>query len=411
MAFRLPLLAAQSDFEVITSLDFRFSRIDADGTINTFKSINPQTGVIGGLVSEYVQNQNIVLKRGFDSTIFNIAIQSDGKILVGGQFLRFDGNIRRRLVRLNSNATEDTDFGENLGEGFNNTVRPVTISPGGELSDGKILVGGQFTSFDGNTRNRLVRLNSNGTEDTAFYNNLGSAFSSTIETIASSTIDLKILVGGAFNSFAGSTRNRLVRLNESGTEDTAFYNNLGSGFNSAVNNIAIQSDGKILVGGVFTSFNGNTRNRLVRLNSNGTEDTDFYDNLGSGFNGTIRSIAIQSDGKILVCGFFNSFDENTRNRLVRLNSNGTEDTDFYDNLGEGFSSTTTNIAIQSDGKILVCGSFTSFNENTRNRLVRLNSNGTEDTDFGENFGDGFNSGLNDIAIQSDGKILVGGQFT
>jgi len=118
-----------------------------------------------------------------------------------------------------------------------------------------------------------------------------------------------------------------------GTEDAAFYTNLGTGFDNSVLTTSIQSDGDILIGGEFNYFNGNTRTGLVRLNSDGTEDTTFYTNLGTGFGGIVRTISIQSDGDIIVGGDFSSFNDNIRFRLVRLNSDGTEDTDFYTNLG------------------------------------------------------------------------------
>ena len=100
-------------------------------------------------------------------------------------------------------------------------------------------------------------------------------------------------MGGSFSVLNGITRNCLVRLNNDGTEDTSFYTNLGTGFNQVANSIyriSIQSDGKILVGGEFTTLNGITRNRLVRLNNDGTVDTSFYTNLGTGFNALVFAI-------------------------------------------------------------------------------------------------------------------------
>jgi uncharacterized delta-60 repeat protein len=347
------------------------------------------------------------LGTGFNSTVEEPTLQSDGKILVGGTFTSLNGNTRNRLVRLNSDGTEDTSFYSNLGTGFNSSVKRLALQ-----SDGKVLAGGAFISLNGNTRKYLVRLNSDGTEDTSFYSNLGTGFDNSLSDIRVQS-DGKILVGGFFTSLNGNTRNRLVRLNSDGTEDTSFYSNLGTGFNNAVTGIRVQSDGKILVGGSFIALNENTRNKLVRLNSNGTEDTGFYTNLDTGFNSTVYNTTIQSDGKILVGGTFTALNGNTRNRLVRLNSNGTEDTGFYTNLDTGFSSAVTSTSIQSDGKILVGGQFISLNGNTRNRLLRLNSNGTEDTGFYTNLGTGFNGYLEIgcISIQSDGKIVVGGAFT
>jgi uncharacterized delta-60 repeat protein len=346
------------------------------------------------------------LGTAFNNNINKIDTQSDGKILVGGDFTTFNGNTRNRLVRLNEDDTEDTGFYTNLGTAFNNTINIINIQ-----SDGKILAGGVFTTFNGNTRNRLVRLNSDGTEDTGFYTNLGTGFNGNINLIEIQ-IDGKILVGGGFTTFNGNTRNRLVRLNSDGTEDTGFYTNLGSGFNIDVNTIYIKTDGKILAGGSFTTFNGNTRNRMVGLNSDGTEDTGFYTNLGTGFDETISKISIQTDGKILVGGGFTTFNGNTRNYLVRLNEDGTEDTGFYTNLGTGFNTGISEVNSQLDGKILVGGVFTTFNGNTRNILVRLNEDGTEDINFYNSLGLGFNLGgsIATISIQSNNDILIGGSF-
>jgi uncharacterized delta-60 repeat protein len=335
-----------------------------------------------------------------------LAVQSDGKILVSGGFRVLNNITTLQLARLNPDGTHDTAFYTNLGTSFNlNSVGALAIQ-----SDGKILAGGDFTTLNGVTRNRLVRLNSDGTVDTAFYTNLGTALGGTVSSITLQS-DGKILVGGGFTTLNGITRNRLVRLNSDGTEDTAFYTNLGTGFNSTAFRMAIQSDGKILVGGFFTTLNGVTRNRLVRLNSDGTEDTAFYTNLGTGFNGGLRSIAIQSDGKILAGGDFTTLNGITRNRLVRLNSDGTEDTAFYTSLGTAFNSAVNAIAIQSDGKILAGGFFTNLNGSSRNRLVRLNAGGTVDTAFYTRLGTAFNGAVNAIAIQSDGAILAGGAFT
>jgi uncharacterized delta-60 repeat protein len=345
------------------------------------------------------------LGTGFNRTIFTIAVQPDEKILVGGYFTKFNGNTRNRLIRLNSDGTEDTSFYSNLGSGFNKAVLTLAVQ-----SNGKILVGGFFTEFNGNIRNYLVRLNPDGTEDTSFYNNLENQFNDSIYTIAVQSNE-KILIGGNFTELNGNTRNYLVRLNPDGTEDTSFYDNLGIGFNHNISAIAVQN-GKILVGGSFTSFNGNTRNYLVRLNSDGTEDTSFYNNLGAGFNSRIYKITVQSNGKILVGGFFTKFNGNTRNGLVRLNSDGTEDTSFCDNLGSGFNNSIYEIAVQSNGKILVVGYFTNLNGNTRKYIVRLNHDGTEDTSFYDSLEIGFNKNANGIfaiAVQN-GKILVGGDF-
>jgi len=385
-------IAVQSDGKILMGGSFTtfngatvnsIVRLNTDGTRDTAFTTNTGTGA--------------------DTTVNTIAVQSDGKILMGGDFTTFNGVTVNRIVRLNSDGTRDTAFTTNTGTGFNNTVQTIVVQ-----SDGRILMGGSFTTLRGFTVNRIVRLNSDGTRDTAFTTNNGTGASTTVETIAVQS-DGKILMGGGLTTFNGVTVNRIVRLNTDGTRDTAFTTNTGTGADTTVNTIAVQSDGKILVGGTLTTFNGVTVNRIVRLNTDGTRDTSVFAVLEAA-NSTVRTIAVQSDGKILVGGDFTTFNGVTVNRIVRLNADGTRDTAFTTNTGTGASGIVFTIAVQSDGKILVGGSFTTFNGVTVNRIVRLNSDGTRDTAFTTNTGTGASSTVFTIAVQSDGKILAGGEF-
>ena len=338
---------------------------------------------------------------GFDNSVYTAVTQDDSRIVVGGSFTDLNGNTRNYITRLNIDGTEDDSFYIRLGSGFDNSVYTMALQP-----DGKILVGGSFGSFNGNTRNKLVRLND--IEDFTFYDNLNGGFDNSINAIAIQS-DGKILVGGTFTDLGGNGRNRLVRLNSDGTEDTNFYSNLGTGFNNIVYAIKIQPDDRILVGGEFTDLNGNTRNRLVRLNSDGTEDTSFYTTLGSGFDNWIKTIEVQPDGRILVGGKFDGFNGNTRKKFVRLYSNGTEDTAFYTNLNSGFNDSVYTCLIQPGGKIIVGGSFTVLGGNTRNRLVQLNSDGTEVSAFYTALGSAFDGVV--YTLLNDRIFLVGGGFT
>ena len=435
-------IAIQSDGKILVGGIFstwngttvnRIVRLNSDGTRDTSFTTNIGTGAA--------------------SSIRSIAIQSDGKILVGGDFTTWNGTTVGYIVRLNSDGTRDTAFTTNIGTGANNTVRSIAIQ-----SDGKILVGGDFTSWNAVTVGYIVRLNSDGTRDTTFTTNTGTGASSlvyaiavqsdgkilvggftswdgtavgyivrlnsdgtnseTLSSFASTSVraiaiqsDGKIIVGGAFGGWNGVLVNRLVRLNLDGTRDTAFSTNVGTGANNAVNSIVIQPDGKILLGGSFSFWNGTLVNYIVRLNSDGTRDTTFTTNTGTGGNSLVLSTVIQSDGKILIGGQFTSWNGTTVGRIVRLNSDGTLDTTFTTNNGTGGSSIVQRLAIQSDGKIVLVGFFTAWNGTTVGRIVRLNSDGTRDTAFPTYAGTGPNSNVYSIAIQSDGQILVGGLFS
>lgn len=288
--------------------------------------------------------------------------------------------------------------------GFNGRIEDLVI----DGSD-NIFVGGVFTFFNGNTRNRLIKMSSSSVEDVSFYTNLGTGFGGDVLTLARQA-DGKILVGGTFITLNGNSRVRIVRLNADGTEDTAFYTNLGSSFNNTVNKILVQSDGKILVGGTYTVFNGSPRNRLIRLNSDGTEDTSFYTNLGTGFNSTVQALLEQTDGSIVVGGNFSTLNGNSRVCLARLSSSGVDDTTFATNIGTGFNSQVYAIAQQSNGRLIIGGQFFTFNGNTRNRIVELDTDGSEIAGFYANIPGGADGIVKSISIHSANRILVTGFF-
>ncbi|MCS6796027.1 MAG: delta-60 repeat domain-containing protein [Raineya sp.] len=196
-----------------------------------------------------------------------------------------------------------------------------------------------------------------------------------------------------------------LSLAQPGAYDPTF--DIGSGFNGQVRTVVVQNNGKILVGGFFTSYKSNTANRIIRLENDGNVDNTFV--VGAGFNAMVRTIAVQSNGKILVGGDFTNFHLTPINRIIRLEADGSVDASFNANVGTGFDQEVNIVAIQPNGKILVGGDFTSYNTTSVGRLVRLESNGSIDAGFNAG-GAGFNSWVTAIAVQSNGKIIVGGVY-
>jgi uncharacterized delta-60 repeat protein len=331
---------------------------------------------------------------GFDSQInLNcIVTQPDGKIIVGGSFTSYKGVSANYIIRLNSDGTQDTSFDNTIG--FDNLVGVIALQP-----DGKILVGGDFTTYKGIPANRIVRLSADGSIDATF--NYGTGFDNITRSIAIQP-DGKILVGGFYTTYNGSTDFDIIRLNSDGTKDLTFNNSIG--FNSTARALAIQPDGKILVGGNFTTYKGVLANRIIRLNADGSKDSTF--NNAIGFNTTTNVITLQPDGKILVGGLFTSYKSVTNNRIIRLNADGTKDLTFDNSIG--FDANVNAITIQSDGKILVGGAFTSYKVVTAKQIIRLNSDGSKDLTFDNS--NAFNGSVGTITIQPDGEILVGGAF-
>src|SRR6476659_8031497 len=177
------------------------------------------------------------------------------------------------------------------------------------------------------------------------------------------------------------------------------------GTNDAVNAVIPQPDGKIIVAGRFSQANNVGRNRIARFNFDGSLDTSF--NPGSGADGEITAAVLQPDGRIVVAGLFTSFNGFTHNRVCRLNANGSVDQTF--GLGNGINNAALALALQSDGRIIVGGQFTQVDLTLRNNLARLNTNGSVDLSFdpGPN---GPSGDVNAIVIQPDGRIVLGGTF-
>jgi uncharacterized delta-60 repeat protein len=235
-------------------------------------------------------------------------------------------------------------------------------------------------------------------------NDLGS-FTSSIFSVVYQP-DGKVLIGGFFNSYNGTARKNIARLNADGSLDASF--NPGTGTNSEIYSVAYQSDGKVLIGGTFTSYNGTARNRIARLNADGSLDGSF--DPGTGANGTVYSIT-ELGGLVLIAGDFSNYNGSNRKGIARLNFDGSLDATFA-NTSNGANGPIYSVAFQNN-KFLLGGDFTSYRGSSRNRIAQLDFDGTVDLSF--TTGTGSNAGANgtitSVAYQSDNKVLISGQFT
>jgi uncharacterized delta-60 repeat protein len=215
--------------------------------------------------------------------------------------------------------------------------------------------------------------------------------------------DGKILVGGLFTSIGGQPRNHIARLNATNGLADSFDPNA----NVEVRTIAVQPDGKILIGGDFTRLTPNggaqvIRNRIARL-----DDTGSPDSFDPNANVTVETIAVQTNGQILVGGSFNganSIGGQARNFIARLDGV----TGSADSFNPNAKGVVYAIAVQADGKIVVGGNFVGTNSiggATRNRIARLDASG-----FADSFDPNANGPVRAIALMADGKILAGGSF-
>ena len=381
-------IAVQADGKILVGGDFSGANSIGGQTRNFIARLNAATG----LADSFNPNANLFVR--------TIAVQANGKILAGGYFNganSIGGQSRNRIARLDPATGLADSFNPNASD----IVRSITVQP-----DGKILVGGFFSganSIGGQTRNFIARLDATtGLADSFNLNANSSVLAIAVQS------DGKVLAGGDFttlapNGGAAVTRNNIARLGADGRLDQTL--NLGT-VNGFVSSTAFQPDGKILIGGGFTSILGVPRNRMARLNSDGTLDMAFNPNA----NDEVLAIVVQPDGKILVGGYFNdmaaseiSIGGAVRNFIARLDPI----TGLADSFDPGASFIVLALVVQPDGKILASGYFTTIGGQSRHRIARLDPV----TGLADSFNPNANSIVLSLALQTDGKILAGGSFT
>ena len=182
--------------------------------------------------------------------------------------------------------------------------------------------------------------------------------------------------------------------------------NTGTGAEDAVQTLAVQGDGKIIAAGLFSYFNGTANSiGIARLNTNGVVDSSF--NPGTSVDAGIDSVAVQPDGKMVLGGGFTQYQGTSRDGITRINADGSLDTTF--NPGTGVNDLITSVVLQPDGKVVIGGYFTTYNGTARSGIARVNPNGILDTTF--NPGSGTTSAVWSTSVLGNGQVLLGGGFT
>ncbi|MDD3004878.1 T9SS type A sorting domain-containing protein [Flavobacterium sp.] len=429
----------------------RIKRINLDNTLDT--SFNPATE-LNGLVKEMV-------------------LQPDGKIILVGSFTTFNNTASKYIVRLNADGTKDTSF--NIGTSFNTYVNSnypfassVQIRP-----DGKILVAGDLMSYNGTYKNSLFLLNSDGTIDNTFTLDsslgeisiskiklmndgkimLASQFFSSIKRINSDgTIDAtflnsvhldpassgggtqvndfiiqpdgKIIIIGKYDKIMEYNYRDISRINADGTIDTTFDSkgfNISNPLSSTSENIRkgvtaalLQPDGKIIISGSFKKYYNNPKNNILRLDSNGLLDDSFLGGLDNATTETeslyqtfINGMTFTSDNDIVAVGHFNTYNDSATDYIVRFSIDGTKNPDF-NNTCRGFNGPVEVITENNSGQIIVSGNFRAYNGIAKDRIARLNADGSLDPTFGVQIHTFLENDLQPTAlsVQPDGKIIV-----
>ncbi len=387
----------------------------------------PDGSVVTATIQESGAADPVYAPVALNSAVRDIVVQPDGRLLVGGGFSGGGGVTSAGITRLNGGGLLDPFFDQGTGVSASSLVQAVARQP-----NGKIIIAGTFSSVRNIAINRIARLNSDGTYDLSF--DPGTGPNGAIVAVAIQP-DGKVLVGGDFSTWNGVARPGLVRLLEDGSLDTSFVSldnavDAISGLGLTVAAIAMQPIGtaphyRIIVGGTFQRpfSGGGFHSGIVAVSAvDGNRDSTFDAPLGAhagAFNSLrgVESLAVQPDGKIIAGGQFTGFGGVAAGHIARLNASGSNDGSFISNLSGGLGGsefnnpgycTVTSIVVQGDGKIDVAGAFSTASANTQAGVARYNPSGTFDNSFrpAVTLGGALLSSTK-VAIQADGRLLLG----
>lgn len=340
------------------------------------------------------------------STVYGLALQQDGRILLGGDFASVEGVPRRGIARLHASGILDESFdpGSGIEDAFA-SVFDIAV-----LEDGRVAIGGDFTVVCGVKLNGVARLQANGGLDATF--DPGGGLGGTLPYVAEVKLlpEGRLLIAGGFESINGTDRAGIARLMPDGGLDASFDPEGWAGIASAeILDIAPASGGKVVVVGDLGVLGGDGRRVVLRLNEDGSVDTEFSASQSGveGGQGFGTAVIVDPEGKTVVVGDFERVNGSEHHHLVRLEASGAVDPSLTNSLVELVSAVNV-IHLAEDGRLLIGGPFERVDGLLRRGIARLKPDGGIDPSFDANAGTG--SVINAIACQKDGSIVVGGSF-
>ena len=342
-------------------------------------------------------NADLTIDSGFspgarDGTVEVIKLTASGDVLVGGPFTTIGGKTRYGLARLTGTGAVDDSFQAEVR--YSGSIPAISVLP----NDG-VIAAGTFSTVAGLPRSGVIRIDPKGTSIIDFgYTNSSQPPVTAVLALRSgkSLIAAKYFPGGV------SQTNQIRRFNANGSIDPSF--NLTNGPDSTCTTMVELSDGRVVIGGDFLSVGGSNLTRIARLETSGAIDPTFSS--GTGANSLVRKVLVQSDGKLIVAGYFSTLNGVPRNLLARLLANGQVDADY--NPGTNFPRFALDIGLQSGDRLIAVGQAPQI----AGGMLRINVDGSVDP--------GFHSGatvalysvfIQGVAIHRDDSIVIGGQFT
>lgn len=358
---------------------------------------------VGGLDSSF--NAGAILSGANNGIVRASIVTTSGQLLIAGDFTSVDGVARGNLAKLNANGSLDQTFAS--GAGANGPIHAMALDP-----SGNILIGGEFTTYDGVVRNRIARLTSRGELDWTFSPSSGC--DAAVYCIAMD--GSSVYIGGDFTTCCGSVRNRLAVLGPTGTLSSVSFN---GGANAAVRALRLDTySGGIYAGGDFTILGGATRGYFGQFS--------LFSGVVSGsnllFNGPVRAIdfatpSYSSSPNLFVGGDFTMVGSFPRGRLAAFTSNNGGSPTLNGAFNFWLDGPCRKIVVSGTAKVLIGGDFTSVNGLFRSRFasfssVIINIPSSTYWDLNVNYGEaGPDGSVHSIGMDADGRPLLGGAFT
>ncbi len=378
---------------VLPSAPIHVVAVQPDGTIavggafTNFNGTIPR-GRLARLTSAGVPTQTLATTAVTDGIVRAIALEASGTLLVGGQFQFINGVPRTRLARVLENGNVSGSFLPVITGG---SVRAISVQP-----DGKILIGGSFSAVNGHPRTNLARLNPDGSLDASFQDPEISTTGG-IESIVVLE-NGSIVIAGSFLSIGTLGQKYIARLNPNGTLDTGFQ---PPNFNFPVFAVLPDQAGRLYLGGPFSLADGQPRSRLARLNANGSLDTSFI----AEANDAVNAMAWRGND-LLIGGLFTNVNGQERQRFATLDTDGN-----LVSVNVNVSNRVSSIAVRADGRIYIAGVFTQVGGLPRSGLALLDNPNSVNSSFAIQLAATGTGGVRTMAVQADGRLVIGGVFS
>jgi hypothetical protein len=361
-----------------------------------------ETGNSTQVSDETFEERFIYFPSGFNNSVLASAVDSNGDLYFGGSFTEYNSTSVNRIVKIHGSGANkyeiDTSF--DIGTGFNGTIRVIRIN-----SLDEVYVGGDFSSYNGVSKNILIRLSQDGSVDSSF--DIGTKFNAANPGIFDIALDSseKVYVVGNFTSFDSSTNNRIIKLNTDGTKDATFDNT--TGFQSYPSNIRIDSNNRIVAFG-GGNYKGVATNGISKINTDGSR----YGTFDSGTGLTNPSTIYVSGDKVYIGTTASGTYKGVATKgLIRVNDDGSKDGTF--DVGSGFNNTVGLVTIVG-ADLLVFGNFSSVDGTSIDNFIAIDSSGVQNTDY-----DGYANTTNTVSFtsgpllktNSDNSLFIGASMT